>query len=282
MPKKIETKATALRRQLIDSGYCQIPSVAPQELIERTRGLADAIAEAVPEEEARRKRLQGSIISVNVHESMVPIITLPEALEALRNLGFEKPRFYSGYIISKPPENAPALYWHQDGILWDQPISYTDTPHQLFLMYYLIDTNRSNGCLRVIPGSHRKRHRLHGLPPAHTDEIQNADDRHPALQSDPDEVDVPVRPGDLVIGDARLLHAAHPNRSSQRRTVITLWFCPTYYEMPENIQAYYDRKLSKPPSWSDENWTRLESISTSYDGAAEPAKGSRIPDDRLS
>ena len=276
-----KNEAAALRLQLIESGYCRVSKVAPPGLIENIRRAADAIAEAQPEEEARRRRLQGSIISVHEHEEMVPIIALPEAIETLRDLGFTDPRFSSGYIISKQPETAPALFWHQDGILWDQPISYASTPHQLFLMFYLIDTNRDNGCLRVIPGSHRKRHRLHGLPPAHTDEIQNADSGHPALQPDPDEVDVPVRAGDLVIGDARLLHSAHPNRSRKRRTVITLWFCPQFAEMPENIRAFYDRKPQKPPSWSDENWDKLKSISVSYSGSAEPARGSRIPDARL-
>ncbi len=86
-------------------------------------------------------------------------------------------------------------------------------------MYYPIDTNRENECLRVTPGSHRHRHRLHGLPQAHADEIETAGDDHPALQPDPGELDVPVKAGDLVIGDARLLHSAHPNRSARRRTL---------------------------------------------------------------
>ena len=65
-------------------------------------------------------------------------------------------------------------------------------------MYYLIDTNRNNGCLRAIPGSHRKRHRLHDLLPQRAEEIRDVDESHPALQLDPDEVDVPVKAGDLV------------------------------------------------------------------------------------
>ena len=37
-------------------------------------------------------------------------------------------------------------------------------------------------------------------------------------------VDVCVQPGDVILGDARLLHAAHPNHSAERRTGITLWY----------------------------------------------------------
>ena len=112
-------------------------------------------------------------------------------------------------------------------------------------MYYLIDTNRNNGCLRAIPGSHRKRHRLHDLPPQGAEEIRDVDESHPALLIDPDEVDVPVKAGDLVIGDHRLLHSAHP-KSQQRHTVVVLWFCPTYDQLPEAVQAIYGRPRSQP------------------------------------
>ena len=219
-------KAALLRRQLIQDGYCRVPQVAPPDLIEKTRAFSEDLADGLSDEEKELRRLQGSRIAVKELEEMVPLITLPATLEVFRSMGYQSPKYYSGYIISKPPEVAPPLFWHQDGITWDEPLSYTDTPAQVFLMYYLIDTNLENRCLRVIPGSHRHRHRLHGLPQAHADEIQAAGDDHPASQQDPDEVDVPVKAGDLVIGDARLLHSAHPNHSARRRTVITLWFLP--------------------------------------------------------
>jgi hypothetical protein len=270
-----------LRRQLIDEGYCHLPGIAPAQLIEQTRQIADRMAQELPDELKQKHRFQGSLIDVCTHPGMAQLIALPSALEALRQLGFPQPKFYSGYIISKPPETAPALFWHQDGFGWNEPISYTNTPVQFFLMYYLIDTNRHNGCLRIIPGSHLKRHRLHDLPPAHTDEIQQADEGHPALQIDPDEVDVPVQAGDLVIGDARLLHAAHPNRSEQRRTVITLWFCPNYDQLPESIQAIYGKPRHKPDHWSDEIWNLVEPLVATYQGNAEAAEYNRIPDQRL-
>ena len=144
-------------------------------------------------------------------------------------------------------------------------------------MYYLIDTNRDNGCLRVIPRSHLVRHELHDLPAPDTDEVRTASDDHPVLQSHEDEVDVPVMAGDLVVGDARLLHSAHPNKSDQRRTVITLWFCPLYNETPEPIQAIYGKHQTKPENWSDDAWGLLEPLLALYEGSAQPLKSNRIP-----
>ncbi len=274
-------QSTELRRQLIEEGYCCLPGVASKGLIDQIRKIADRTAERSQEGTSNTSELQGSIIDVLGNPEMAPLISLPSAQKALCELGFTNLKFYSGYIISKPPEIAPALFWHQDGFVWDDPISYTDTPVQFFLMYYLINTNQNNGCLRVIPGSHRKRHRLHGLPPAHSKEIQNATNGHPALEFDPDEVDVPVKAGDLVVGDARILHSAHANRSNQRRTVITLWFCPTYYQLPDTLQAIYGKPRSKPTNWTDKEWGLVEPLLATYQGNALPVPHQRVPDKRL-
>ena len=225
------------------------------------------------------------MIEVKRHEEMLPLIVLPAARAVLAGMGYPDARFYSGFIISKPPQVAPPLFWHQDGILWDDPTSYTDEPVQVFLMYYLVDTSRDNGCLRVIPGSHRRRHRLHALPPAHGDAINAAGERHPSLQPDPDEVDIPVRAGDLVIGDARLLHSAHPNRSPRRRTVITLWFLPTFPDLPEHLRAFYGKRNSELTAssleWSESGWDELCGVLARYDGPLERPERSQIPDQRL-
>ena len=280
--------ATRLRDALIGDGYCHIRGVAPPTLIRQIREFADDAADRLSEEQKQRTPFQGSMISIYDHEELLPILVLPPALEALRAMGFAAPKLSSGFIISKPPEHQPPLFWHQDGILWDDPTSYTDQPVQVFLMYYLVDTSRQNGCLRVIPGSHRHRHRhrLHELPPAHGEEMKQVGEAHPALQPDDDEVDVPVQAGDLVIGDARLLHSAHPNRSTQRRTVITLWFVPQFDELPEHLQAFYGKDADgeprgRPPGWSDAGWAALRQVLAHYDGPLTRPEEIRTPDARL-
>ena len=273
-------KAAKYRRQLIGEGFCHLPQVAPAALITQLRAVADRRADQA---ESASSKLQHSSIEVWDIPELAPLIGLPAALEVLAALGYPRPRFFTGYSISKWPETGPALYWHQDGIFWDQAISYTDTPHQFFLMYYLVDTDRNNGCLRVIPGTHRKRHRLHALPPRTREVVQQAeaDAGHLALSPDPDEVDVPVRAGDLVIGDSRLLHSAHPNRSRQRRTVVVLWFCPTYDALSPAMQASYSLIRDQPEHWSDAAWAWVEPVLARCHGDAEPLPQTRVPDARL-
>jgi hypothetical protein len=49
-------------------------------------------------------------------------------------------------------------------------------------------------------------------------------------------VDVAVKAGDAVIGDARVLHGAYANSSSDRRSLITLWYLPTFNHLPPTMQ----------------------------------------------
>ena len=90
----------------------------------------------------------------------------------------------------------------------------------------------------MIPGSHRRPHPLHDVIDAHDPAlaaVENPDD--PAYAAHPDEVDVPVTAGDVVVADARLIHGAHPNRSARERTNITLWWHPGYAALPPGIRA---------------------------------------------
>jgi len=76
------------------------------------------------------------------------------------------------------------------------------------------------------------------LPNAHGEELQRVDDADPpAYQYFPDAIDIPVKAGDLVVGDSRLLHASHGNQSDERRTVITLWYHPFFALLPGGLRA---------------------------------------------
>ncbi len=95
---------------------------------------------------------------------------------------------------------------------------------------------RVAGCLRVLPGTHRRRHDMHDIlagVEAHSDAARNVDlDALGPEHSDDvaGSVDVCVKAGDVVLGDNRVLHGARQNASTNRRTVITIWYHPHYEE----------------------------------------------------
>ena len=207
-------------------------------------------------------------------------------------LGFRGTRFSSGYVISKPP-GGPALFWHQDWWGWQHPISREDRIAQVALFLYMTDTTRRNGCLRLVPGSHRSRHALHDLVDAHDPtlaEVKNPDDD--AFASHPDEVDVPVAAGDVVVVDARLIHGAHPNRSEEERTNITLWWHPDYESaaglapgphlagLRTRGDRYRYRSAAaslRPDTWPEPQRSQALPLVVSDPGPAEPEPWTRTP-----
>ena len=71
--------------------------------------------------------------------------------------------------------------------------------------YYLTDANPGDGGLCVIPGSHKSNY--------------ECPEQILTWEADREVVyEVPMKAGDLLIADARLMHAAWPNQTSQRRT----------------------------------------------------------------
>jgi len=264
-------------QQLTENGYCIVKNVLSAEFLVRLREIVSTLIAAVPAEEAKARRSTGSMIPLIRHAGLVDLVAYPPALAALEAMGLEDCRFQSGYVIDKPP-GGPRLFWHFDWGGWSHPISFEKRPAQIFLMVYLTDTTPHNGCLRVIPGSHRQENPLHTeLARAHTKELDAASNLNRIeFQTRPDEVDVPVRAGDLVVGDSRILHAAHANLSSQHRTVITLWFQPFYAGLPEEIKAYSVGRVREiPPDWPTEARHRLEKLLVYAEHGAEPVPFSR-------
>ncbi|MCY3550889.1 MAG: phytanoyl-CoA dioxygenase family protein [Candidatus Poribacteria bacterium] len=267
--------------QLIADGYCVVADVLKEEMLTQLRTVTDELLDAQTEDQREAYRSSGSMISVYMHSLFAELVVYPRTLEALEALGFLRPKWSSGYVISKPPQSPP-LFWHQDWWGWNDPCSYTALPQQLFLMYYLVDTTPYNGCLRVIKGSHLNRHPLHDiLPDAHGEALQRVDDaNHPAYQHFSGEVDIPVKAGDLVIGDSRLLHASHGNQSDKRRTVITLWYHPFFALLPTPMQAHIGR-LRQRLAWSEADWKRIAELAPVCESDVEPLKWNRNPGPEL-
>lgn len=227
----------SLWQHLLTDGYCVVKGALDASLLESVRRISAAVLERVSAEHRAQNRSQGSLVNTSDYPEYAGLIGNPRARATFAELGFADTKFSSGYLISKPP-GGPPLFWHQDWWGWDDPISYTETVAQVFLMYYLTDTSPENGCLRVVPGSHRSKHAIHDADQAHDDALSRVDNPNDPLYSAlPDEQAVPVRAGDLVIGDSRLLHAAYANQSSEERSLITLWYHPDFGSLPAGMRA---------------------------------------------
>ena len=202
------------RRRLLRDGFCLFEQVLDGELLDRTRTIADGLLDRQPPEHFEQQKSTGSMISVYDDPAFAELVSCPAAIDALARLGFPRPKWWSGFVISKP---------------------------------------------------------------AHGHALREMEDpRSPVYQAVEEAVDVPVRAGDLVIGDSRLLHSAHANDSARRRTVITLWYFPAFDQLPESIRSYIaaERMID---TWPAETRRRISHLLPEYDGGARPIEWNRVP-----
>jgi len=272
------------RRDLLENGVCIIENVLDPAMLENVRSVAQAKLDQLTDRDRAEQRSTGSMIANRDLPGLAELFAWPPTLDALKRLGFDDIKFSRAYLISKPA-HTPQLFWHQDFTVWSgEPRAYVETSPQLFGMFYLVDTNRENGCLRVIPGSHRKRHSLHEqLGVAHTAATRRMDDpESPLYGSAAGEIDVPTRAGDLVLGDGRALHAAHANQSDQERSVITIWYHPMFSELQEGTQKQItDLAQAEWECWPADARRMTQEIIADYDGPAEAIPRDRVPGPQL-
>jgi ectoine hydroxylase-related dioxygenase (phytanoyl-CoA dioxygenase family) len=247
-----------------------------------TRSCAEEALQNLANEERTNTRAMGTDIDSFDYPGLAPLIGNPRALAELNKMGLDDIRFWQAVIISKPP-GGPRLYWHQDCFMWNDPRAYSDMPPMIFLMYYLDNTSRVNGCLRLLPGTHRKRHDLHQTGVAHdreTKRFANPEDKR--FKDFPGEIDVPVKAGDVVVGDARIFHASHANNSLYERTLITIWLHPFFSNLREETQSFLHTQMHlHHASWPADSLEKIRPLIPTYNGNAKPMEWHRTPDNRL-
>lgn len=124
------------------------------------------------------------------------------------------------HVFCKPAAEGFETPWHQDGHYW--PIRPLAT---CTVWVALEPSTRENGCLRVIPGSHRG-----GVLHPHLHEDRNDLTLNQRMADgafvDKDAVDLELQPGQMSMHDVYMIHGAQANRSGQRRTGVALRYMP--------------------------------------------------------
>ena len=271
------------------NGFVHLKGLLPTRLIARlARNSAYNLQRASADHRAAN-RAQGSMISIATDPAYSGLISCPELLDGLASQGFADLRYQSGFLISKPG-HSPALFWHQDWWGWSHPSAYEPMPPQLGIMIYLGPTTVKNGCLRVVPGTHLRRHPLHDSITAHARALSRVDDpRHKLFQSADGEIALPSSPGDVFVVDARLLHAAYPNRTDQERMLLTLWYHPAWSDLPNGVRVHaanvFDGAVSdlasevmpSPRNWPTEALENISALVPEHPGG-QPVEFNRNPD----
>lgn len=150
-----------------EQGYLLVKGVFNKEEVEEMRGavgrIIDRAAKAnqdhnaqwqgdfLPAEELKKLVLKG-FHDVHYHDSsFMRAVIHPKMAEVLSQIIGPNVQLHHTKMLVKPPENGAAFPMHQDAPYF---------PHELHTMLaasvHLDDANVENGCLHVIPGSHKQ------------------------------------------------------------------------------------------------------------------------------
>lgn len=187
--------------------------------------------------QARARQRRGREIFVKAHlvsrffDELVHHERLLDFVEAV--LGPDIALWESDFFV-KAPHTDKYVGWHQD-----TPYYNLSTERVLSVNLALTASDRDNGCLKVVAGTHR-RGTIGSIPSARDDilrQLAQTDDRDTPLDNmlrlgqaldfeiTPSmEEAVELRPGEASVHFAGLLHASGPNRSDRKRVCYVMRF----------------------------------------------------------
>ncbi|MGY4627143.1 phytanoyl-CoA dioxygenase family protein [Bradyrhizobium sp. USDA 4486] len=144
-------------------------------------------------------------------------------VDAIEDLYGENLLVWGSDLFIKEPSDPAFVSWHQDSTYWG-----LSSPDVVTAWVALSESNKANGALEVIPGTHLKDQ----LPHRDTFATDNMLSRGQeiAVEVDPGSSQVlELEPGEMSLHHVRLVHGSPPNRSkTQRRIGFAIRYIPTY------------------------------------------------------
>ena len=166
--------------------------------------------------------LPGSgVQGLRVESGWIDIATHPRILDMVEQIDGPDLVLWGSSVFYKRAVAGPETAWHRDAQAWPmiKPLAATS------VWIAATESNRSNGGMRVIPGSHRAREvGEHGF--AHPTNSIVARSLEPNQFDGTTAVDIELEPGQMLIFDVYTIHGGGPNPGSAPRAGYALRFMP--------------------------------------------------------
>lgn len=137
---------------------------------------------------------------------------------------------FASHYISKPPFTGQPVLWHQDAAFW--PLE----PMRVVTLWLAIDhSTPENGCVRLVPGSHRGDIAAIRANTA----VENVLGEEIAVEVDESAaVEMVLAPGDVEVHHPNIVHGSNANTSPSRRCGLTIRYIPTSTRITAEEQPY--------------------------------------------
>jgi hypothetical protein len=139
------------------------------------------------------------------------LVTHPALLDAVEDLLGPDILVWTVSIFPKYPRDPGYISWHQDGTYWG-----LDSTRVVTAWLALTDSTPGNGCMRVVPGSHRRPILPHRDTYAPENRLSRGQEIEVAVD-ERDAVDVVLRAGEMSLHHVNIIHGSNPNPSDSSR-----------------------------------------------------------------
>jgi hypothetical protein len=158
---------------------------------------------------------------VNGSAAFLELARDPDLVELVSGVIGDDVILWGCHVFCKPAGNGYETPWHQDGHYW--PIRPLAT---CTVWVALEDSDKGNGCLRVIPGSHKER-QLHEHLHEDRADLTLQQRLAPGTFDEGTAADIELAAGQMSLHDVYMIHGARPNTSDRRRTGVALRYMPS-------------------------------------------------------
>ncbi|MFD1677348.1 phytanoyl-CoA dioxygenase family protein [Alicyclobacillus fodiniaquatilis] len=207
---------TAAREQYEREGYVLFPEVLDQELIQEAREHLAWLLEKNPG--LRPEQLNTELMTDDPF--WVRLVSDSRLLDIAEQFVGENIALFASHYISKPPYDGQPVFWHQDGSYW--PLE----PMEVVTLWLAVDDSlEENGCMRVIPKTHKMDLQQLRL---RTD-VANVlgSELDPQLVDEDAAVDLVLKAGGVSVHHPNIVHGSNANHSALRRCGLTIRYIPT-------------------------------------------------------
>ncbi len=172
----------------------------------------------------------------------------PQIVQLVSGLIGEDVILWGCHVFCKPAGVGFETPWHQDGHYWPiRPLA------NCTVWVALEPSTRANGCLRVIPRSHRAQ-RLHEHLHEDRDDLTLNQRMAPGTFEEADAVDLELQPGQMSLHEVYMIHGAAANTSQQRRTGVALRYMPASSVFERDLHPAHGKTgvavdFAKRPLW---------------------------------
>ncbi|MBA2481080.1 MAG: phytanoyl-CoA dioxygenase family protein [Planctomycetes bacterium] len=148
---------------------------------------------------------------------------------------------FSSHFICKPAGQGKRVPWHEDSAYWGDMV----TPMEVVTVWLALDeATPTNGCMRVIPGTHRGGYSDYAPVADPSANVFGAEIK-PHQFDAKRAVDIALAPNQCSLHDGKLMHGSNANTSSERRCGYTMRYISARSRLAERCHSHHNLYLAR-------------------------------------